>query len=88
MYLFFISAASIVAADIWEAADIAKFYGYDVAGIEPAKRDDLNYYEEVATIGGGNCEHFFGWDGSRYRYHFTRRSGCTENRYEPFIIPD
>lgn len=88
MYLFFIRNASVVASDIWEAADIAKYYGYDVTGICAAERNDLNYYEEVATISCGNAEHFFGWTGSKYRYHFTRRSGCTEHRYEPFIIPD
>ena len=88
MFLFLIRNASVVASDIWEAAEIAKYNGYDVAGICLAERDDLNWYEDVATIGGGNVTHFFEWSGSKYRYHFTRRSGCTEYRRDPFIIPD
>lgn len=88
MFLFLIQNASVVACDIWEATEIAKYNGYDVTGICLAGRDDLNWYEDIATIGGGNVTHFFEWNGAKYRYTVTRRSGCTEYRHEPFIIPD
>ena len=86
MILFILTSCFVVASNIWDAAEIAKERGYDVAGIESAQRDDLNWYEEIATLESGIAEHVFEWNGKEYVYKRTYRSGCVEHRYESFII--
>lgn len=86
MILFILTSCFIVASNIWDAAETAKKRGYDVTGIESAQLDDLNHFEEVATIESGIAKHYFTWNNKKYIYKFTYRSGCEERRYEPFII--
>lgn len=84
LYIIIDTNAFVVADSEEEAVDVARYNGYYNNNIEIAIREDIRYEEECGWCGHSS----FHWDGWMWRYDFTRRSGCIEHRYEPFILFD
>lgn len=84
LYILVGTSVFVVASSEREAVDVARYNGYWDNDIEIACREDITYHEEFGWCGHST----FTWDGWQWRYDYTRRSGCTEYRCEPFVLYD